>query len=68
MVELQHLLWLYSPILERQDLLQLLQVNMLAWMLLGAECSFCCLLSWHSSHLVSLLSSASLMPAFMVDH
>ena len=40
MVELQHLLWLYSPILERQDLLQSLQVKMLAWMLLGAECSF----------------------------
>ena len=36
-LELQHLLWLYTPILERRGLLQLLQVAMLAWVLLGAS-------------------------------
>ena len=61
MVEVQHLLWLSSPINEKRGLVQLLQVNMLAWVLLRAECSLCCLLSHRSSHLVSLLSSASSM-------
>ena len=61
MVGVQHLLWLSSPIIERQGLVQLLQVNMQTWVLQGAECSLCCLLSRRSSRLVSLLGSASSM-------
>ena len=58
MVELQRLLWLYSPILDRQALLQLLQMNF-ALGFVGANAAHCrlrsLLLSDCSSPLFSLV-------------
>ena len=58
MVELQHLLWLYRPVLGRQTPLQLSQVKVAPGSVDG-ECALCCLYSILSSHWLSYNSLRS---------
>ena len=65
LVGLQHLLWLYNPILKRQTLLQFLQTKSV-FSSAGAGAELCCLRSLLSPHCSSLFLSLHSMAALTV--